>query len=75
MANARVCDRCGSFYKPYDGLPFSDKKYISNALELLRSYETASEEDCHEYFDLCPQCMSEVINFLKEPKILTPGGN
>jgi hypothetical protein len=65
MADAKQCDRCDKFYKPYDGLPIltnQDKtqagfKYNKIILETRHS-------NVGKLMDLCPECMSKLIYFL-----------
>lgn len=65
MSEAKKCDRCGNFYDIYEtdnhtaGFRFVDKRYNLSSQTI---------------YDLCPDCMGELINWLANPavKILYP---
>jgi hypothetical protein len=64
MANAKQCDRCDKFYKPYDGLPFGEP--ITNPLYMYIGITLdAKERGCGMVMDLCPECMGKLIKFLR----------
>ena len=60
MALAKKCDRCGKLYDGYDG---SKDKRSTNAIALLDRDEYGKHytRDC---VDLCPECLSELIDWL-----------
>ena len=64
MADAKKCDRCKKYYDDYDGIAFSEtltNRY--NRMHLIRS----DDYDCrYKRFDLCPDCMSALISFIKQ---------
>lgn len=67
MAKARMCDRCGRFYRDEDKIWVKRngcKTYISGAAFILSNYAV------DEYKDLCADCINELIDFFKayEPK-------
>ena len=57
MANAKRCDRCGRFYDFYEGIEFTAgaNKYI---------YVILASAAHERRFDMCPDCMRQVIRFL-----------
>jgi hypothetical protein len=57
MANAKRCDRCGRFYDFYEGIEFTAgaNKYI---------YVILASPANERRFDMCPDCMRQVIRFL-----------
>ncbi len=64
MADAKKCDRCGKYYDDYDGVAFSEavtrNKY--DRMHLVR----ADDRGVYKKFDLCPDCMSALISFIKQ---------
>ena len=59
---ARKCDRCGRFYDHYQGEIF-EKTGRANALRLIDRYENNTFISRNAY-DLCPECMKELEEFL-----------
>ena len=59
MSNAKKCDRCGKLYENYKGV---------NITEGGNSYNTVIFTGglYNRDFDLCPDCMSKLIEFIKE---------
>ncbi|MCE5213991.1 MAG: hypothetical protein LLF83_04645 [Methanobacterium sp.] len=62
MANARKCDRCGKLYEEYN-VGYNKKK--PNGIQLI------SLDTSHKYFgyflmDLCPDCMDQFQEWLKQ---------
>lgn len=57
MANAKRCDRCGRFYDFYEGVEFTAgaNKY---------TYVILASAGAERRFDMCPDCMRQVIRFL-----------
>lgn len=62
MAYARKCDRCGNFYDPYTKR--SDSGPV-NSLQLLETSMDGIIRQTRKTFDLCPECMNKIINFLE----------
>lgn len=63
MALAKRCDRCGKHhdhYITYDGAA------AGNAINLVVVTDVGALYRTIERFDLCPECMGELIDFLKE---------
>ena len=60
MAEAKQCDRCGNFYRPYDGEKYESEKrsYHFNCIDI-------ANEQQYKRLDLCPECMQKIIKFLK----------
>ena len=56
MANALKCDRCGKLYEIYRGVTFDGHDY--RCIEIHGMLMAKS-------FDLCPDCMTKLIDFLK----------
>lgn len=65
--NAKKCDRCFKFYVPYQG---DETNYYSNMLVFA---EDRPSFDGPQYiesrqFELCPECMQEVCQFIRMEK-------
>ena len=60
MANAKKCDRCGKLYEHYNGKPFIDDGSEYNWVRIYTTHGSAWRD-----FDLCPDCMTKLIAFLK----------
>lgn len=58
---ARICDRCGTPYKQY-GMANNSKN--ANGLRLL-NIDSKGTAYCHDFIDLCPDCMKKLYEFLK----------
>ncbi len=65
MADAKKCDRCGKYYDDYDGVAFSEAITANryDRMNLVRADDYYSK--CKR-FDLCPDCMSALISFIKQ---------
>lgn len=61
MSKALKCDRCRKLYEPYDGIKFRPTSNPYNTLRLTNNYIGAE-------FDMCPECMEKVIEFIKAGK-------
>ena len=60
MSNAKKCDKCGNLYENYKGVQITEGG---------NSYHTVIFKDDYlyeRYYDLCPDCMSKLIGFMKE---------
>ena len=62
MALAKKCDRCGNLYEPKD---INICGAISNGLGLISRDEQNSHAISRRYFDLCPECLVSLANWLK----------
>lgn len=58
--NAKKCDRCGKLYEYYSG---NENKEKANAIRFLEAEYGATVYKCNSY-DLCPECMAELIDWL-----------
>lgn len=56
MANAKQCDRCGSYYQNYNGLYCEHHFYNTGCL-----YDSC--KNINRNFDLCPECMKKLFDF------------
>lgn len=65
MSNARKCDRCGDFYKEYGVL--NDCKNPNGIMFV--SINAERKYWSYEPIDLCPDCLKELIRFVKRPVI------
>lgn len=63
MAQAMKCDRCGKLYESYSGAKEFRKSGLANALA-LKDYLNASDFYSRGEYDLCPGCMTKLIDFL-----------
>lgn len=60
---ARKCDRCGTFYEMYQT---SRGTGHANAVRLVEITPTDNTNNKDKY-DLCSECMAELVNFLTTP--------
>ena len=60
--DAKCCDRCGEFYKTYY-MRLTKSGTGFNAIRLIN-------ESNSQTFDLCPNCMSDLQKWLKEPGLI-----
>lgn len=62
---AKKCDRCGKLFEYYEGNKEFKNTEKANAIELIDQ-----NLDCkyvsRKSYDLCPECMRKLENFLKE---------
>ena len=62
MARALKCDRCGKLYEHYDGIKLNDKGMHYQGVSL-------DSNGCwSKSFDLCPECMTKLVEFIKAEK-------
>lgn len=61
------CDACGVTYNRYDG---DEHQNNSNGL-LLVNFMRNGKYEKHGYFDLCPDCMRKLTEFLNGEEIST----
>lgn len=59
MANAKMCDRCGTFY-------VRDRNYILNE-KSAKGFPVCGirHEGYINTYDLCPECYDELIKFMR----------
>lgn len=62
MSNAKKCDRCGKLYENYKGVKITEGGNSYNTV--IFTGNNYGNRD----FDLCPDCMSKLIEFIKEGK-------
>ena len=62
MSLAKKCDRCGNLYEPKDMDIYGA---IVNGLSLVNRDEQNSRAISRKYFDLCPECLLALANWLK----------
>ena len=60
MADAKKCDRCGALYDIYDGITFITNGWEYNHMAIFTNSSVSKT------FDLCPNCMGKLIDFLKD---------
>ena len=58
---AKKCDRCGKFYEQYNVK--SDSKNINGLCTM--NIDSRQRYYSHELIDLCQDCSTELINWLK----------
>lgn len=63
MANALKCDRCGKLYEPYKGIRLQDKGAYYCSMSFFSEYGCNRRD-----FDLCPECMTKLVEFIKGDK-------
>lgn len=66
MSLAKKCDRCGNLYEPKD---MDVCGAIVNGLSLIYRDEQNSRAVSRRYFDLCPECLISLSNWLKNEPI------
>lgn len=62
MSLAKRCDRCGNLYEPKD---MDIRGAIVNGLSLVNRDEHNLRAISRRYFDLCPECLLSLANWLK----------
>ena len=62
MALAKKCDRCGNLYESKDTNICGT---IVNGLKLVRRDEQNAKSVGCRYYDLCPECLVSLANWLK----------
>ena len=62
MSLAQKCDRCGNLYESKN---MDICGAIANGLSLIYRDEQNSKAFNHKYFDLCPECLLSIANWLK----------
>ena len=62
MSLAKKCDRCGNLYESKN---MDICGVIANGLSLIYRDEQNSKAFNHKYFDLCPECLAYLANWLK----------
>lgn len=60
MANAFKCDRCGALYECYRGKQLTEGGNFYNGILLESDLAIFAR-----HFDLCPDCMEQLIQFIK----------
>lgn len=60
MSNAKKCDRCGKLYESYAGVKITEGGASYNTVVLSGGCLFNRE------YDLCIDCMSKLIEFMKE---------
>lgn len=64
MALAKKCDRCGKLYEHYEKT--EHEKYVGyNAMAFVSVNRRCIKELATTPIDLCPECMSKLIEFLE----------
>lgn len=58
MASALKCDRCGRLYEHYQGVEIVEGGNKYHAITLENRYD-------HKWYDLCPECMGKLIEFIR----------
>lgn len=64
MAMARKCDRCGGYYEEYN----RKKRFVDpvNAVAFVSRHRDGGwTGDKRDSFDLCPNCLEAVANFVR----------
>ena len=61
MAHAKICDRCGAFFKPYN-----NKVGEYNGVRRIRTGKNSSDiaDESDMKYELCPECMDKLRAFL-----------
>ena len=62
MSLAKKCDRCGNLYEPKD---VDVCGAIINGLSLINRDKQNLRAADRRYFDLCPECLLSLANWLK----------
>ena len=62
MSLAKKCDRCGNLYEQKD---VNVCGVITNGLSLIYRDDQNSKAFSHKYFDLCPECLAHLADWLK----------
>lgn len=62
MSLAKKCDRCGNLYESKD---IDICGAIVNGLSLINRDKQNTNAITRRYFDLCPECLAHLANWLK----------
>ena len=62
MANAKKCDRCGSYYDSYNDKNNAEK---INGIMLI-NIDSNNRYFSHEPYDLCPVCSDELMKWFRK---------
>ena len=65
MATAMKCDRCGCYYDCYGDKKTANSVYVQNPC-------ITGICECDKKYDLCPDCMEIVKNWLTSTDMTTP---
>lgn len=66
MSKALKCDRCGTLYEIYGSVRKGFNSVAIISKDQLGTY------DAVEKYDLCPECMKEVLKIMNEKKEKKP---
>lgn len=66
---AMKCDRCGKYYEAYGLSDLIDKKEANRITLVSYDYETKYKNVAKERYDLCPECMNTIKQFLKNESL------
>jgi hypothetical protein len=67
MADAKKCDRCGNLYENYDGVEYYEDLSAFGELVKFDEMRLVRADGCgFRHFDLCPDCMTALISFIKQ---------
>lgn len=64
---AKKCDRCGKLYEQYEGSEVFEKHGRANAIILIDS-DLDNRYWHRKTYDLCPECMAQLVSFISEGK-------
>ena len=65
MALAKRCDRCGRFHEHYKGEALGCN---TNAISLMNINHLNNYVEDSKLFNLCPQCLEELVIFITSNK-------
>lgn len=69
MANAKKCDRCGTYFEEK---PSEEKKIVITRHDKITGFDLSQgvhfKDVKKEEIDLCPDCMEELLEFLRGKK-------
>lgn len=68
MANAKKCDRCGKLYERYSGIQIIQGGNLYNTVHVANDFVRNS-------YDMCPECMTKLKEFLTEMEGENEDGN
>lgn len=64
---AKKCDRCGKLYEQYDGSKEFKEQGKANAIIFI-DRDLDNKYSSRNSYDLCPECMAQLISFISEGK-------
>ena len=66
---AKQCDKCGTLYALYKGIEGSGNLSDANSVAFVLANDEG-EYFCNDAYDLCPECLVKVQDFIEGKEVL-----